>query len=161
LQRDVLPSPKRSFGVALADRAPAPPRGNAYDPRNMGRLQARDSDERDAYDRDADTQDADSRNADERDDFDRDGTEARDDDSADNGAPPRYADAAPPRTTNRGDDGADDNTDDNSGERGGYGANDAPGADAYNAPYDGGSSAHPRMVRGRDGHWYLLLNDDR
>jgi hypothetical protein len=126
----------------------------------------RDSREIDAYDREADAQTADGDG--ERDDFDNYAADERDDDGDDaaDDAPryaPRYADAAPERTYSRS---------------GGYGSgsyvNYGPAADRgnYNAPYGNlpdayrpgaywvdaeGPPARPHMVRGPDGHWYLLL----
>ena len=143
-------------------------------------MQARDSSERDAYDSDADTQDADESDADESDDFSRYGTEARDDADVGGDAPryvPRYADAAPTRAYERGDDGYGDDARDNSGGRDGYDngpiENDASGSYryAYNAPrayvpyayrphaywvHSYGSQARPRPVRGPYDRWYLL-----
>jgi hypothetical protein len=156
------PSPERSFGSAQADGVSAPPRGYANGPRTAGQMQAPDTYERDAYNRDADTREADNRDADERDNFDRGGTEARGDADAGYGAPSRYADAATARAYDRGDDGYGDNAGDNSGDRDGTDngptADNAPGAYRNaDAPDAYGSPAHPRLVPGPDGRWYLLL----
>jgi hypothetical protein len=157
---DSLPSTS-VVGAVLPSRQeralpPAPPHSYADGPRTAGQLQARESYERDAYDRDANTRDAD-----ERDNFDRDGTETREDADAGNEAPPRYADAASAPTYDRSDDGYGDDAGDYSDDRDGYDngptANNAPGTyrNAY-APDGYGSAAHPRLVPGPDGRWYLL-----
>ena len=116
----------------------------------------------DAYERDAYNRDADIRDADERDDFDRDGTEARGNADAGYDASPRYADVASARAYDRGDDSHGDNAGDNSGDHDGY--DNGPAAnnagvyrDADNVSYADEPPARPRMVLGRDGHWYLLL----
>ena len=117
----------------------ASPRDYADGPRAAGQFLPRDSYERRAYDRHADMREADNRDADERNDFDRDRTETRDD--AGNDASryvPRYSEALPARDYDRGDDSY---------------ADDPPYADEL--------PAGPRMVRGRDGHWYLLHYDGR
>jgi hypothetical protein len=109
--------------------------------RALLRASPRDSDERQAYNRHADIREADNRDANERNDFDRDRSEARDDADAGYEAPryvPRYTEAAPARTYDRGDDRY---------------ADDPPTADE--------PPAGPRMVRGRDGHWYLLHYEGR
>ena len=126
-------SPQRVAAVA------ALPRGKADGSRIAGQLPARDSHEFGAYDRVADARIADD--VGERDEFASDAADERDD--AGDDAPryaPRYADATPPRA---------------------YGnVPDAykPGAywvDANEAP------VRPRMVRGPNGYWYLLLQFGR
>jgi hypothetical protein len=117
----------------------------------------RDADDIDADDRqtdarfadDADNRQTDARFADdagERDDFASDLTEARDD--AEDDAPryaPRYAEAQPARAY----------------DRSGYG--NVPDAYRPNAYWvdAGDAPPGPRLVRGRDGHWYLLLYSGR
>lgn len=148
----IRPSPKPSFRVAQASRVSLPPHGNVNDSRKGGLSQARDSHERDARDRDADTRVADNRDADERNDFDRDGTEAHDDADAGNDVPrysPRYAEMASARANNRRDYGFSGNA---RGTSGFYRVTD-------NLSY--ADEPRPRMVLGRDGHWYLLLYDGR
>jgi len=144
------PSPKPSFSSAQAGGVSVPPRSNVDDSRTAGQLQARDSSERDAYDRDADTREADNRDA-------------------DNDAPrysPRYADVASARAYDRGDDGYDDGYSDNAGGNSGdrIGHDNGPAAnnagfyrDTDNVSYADEPPARPRMILGRDGHWYLLL----
>ncbi len=154
---DSLSSPERRYGPAQGGAVMALPRGNA-DSRIAGQLQARNTYEGEAYDRDTDSQDADSRDVDSRDADERDDT----DDGAT--APryvPRYADARPqPRRAHGRDyDGyGDDNVGDNSSD--GYGdgpdANDAPDSDAYDAPDTNRLPPGSRLVRARDGSWFVV-----
>ncbi len=126
--------------------------------------------------RDAGTRETNGRDAAERDDFDRDGTETRSESAADDGAPafvPRYANTEPPSSADdRRDENYADNTAGDSDYRDSYSrGNDAPDDyyDANNAPsayvpyaYRPGATwvrdygPPPRLVRGPDGHWYVL-----
>jgi len=124
---------------SLPSNSAAAPAFTSHPDRALPPASPRNSYERQAYNRHADIREADNRDADGRNDFDRDRTETRDD--AGNDAfryVPRYTEAAPARAYDRGDDSyADD------------------------PPYADEPPADPRMVRGRDGHWYLLLHDGR
>ena len=145
-RHDALSPPDRSFDTAQAGGPP--PRDNADDSRYAAQPQANDTYQDDSDDRDSAFQDDNARDAGGRGDAYRG-----------NSGPsysPRNADVQRPRAYRRDNDRYDDNADDSSDDYGnGPTANDGP--DSYRDTPDAyGPPASARMVRGRDGHWYLL-----